>query len=63
MDTVTRLVFDFGLLLEKSTIHYSGLLCCVSLRHQRTRLGKSARLSGDETLAYGGRFDNNVANF
>jgi len=58
----SKLIFDFGLILQQSTVHYAGLLCVVSVKHTRKRLGKMAQ-SHDETLAFGGRFDNNVANF
>ena len=58
-----QLVFDFGLILEHSAVHYSGLLCAVSMRSTVKKKLSHKHGTSDETLAFGGRFDNNVANF
>ena len=55
-----KLIFDFGLILKECVTHYAGLLCSVTVK----KIRKKGNLSTQEiTLAYGGRFDNNVANF
>ena len=58
-----RVVFDFGLILRQCVTHYSGLLFAVCVKNQPQRRGRNGNSTSDGTLAFGGRFDNNVANF
>ena len=56
-----KLVFDFGLILEQNLTYYSGLICAVTVKSQGKI--KKNQLNQEVTMAYGGRFDNNIANF
>lgn len=54
-----KLVFDFGLVLEDCMMHYSGLLCSVTVKQSQRKKNSNHEV----VLASGGRFDNNIANF